>query len=89
MIETFEIDSEAKMFPSEENVHKTDSTKVLVYIDHENKVVYLWRGDHAGVMKKLVGTRIAAMLSHKYPAYRIRPISEGAEPAAFRALLQT
>ncbi|MHA1770536.1 MAG: hypothetical protein ACTSYL_03180 [Candidatus Thorarchaeota archaeon] len=64
-----------------------DTTKVLVFIDHENKVIYLWRGRKADVVKKLVGTRVAAKLSHTYPDYRIRPIAEGNEPAAFKALL--
>jgi len=87
MIETFEIDSQAKMIPADDYKHRTDSSKVLVYIDHENKVVYLWRGNSAGVVNKLVGTRVAAVLSHRYPDYRIRPIAEGDEPAAFKDLI--
>ncbi|MCF2137835.1 MAG: hypothetical protein K9W43_11440 [Candidatus Thorarchaeota archaeon] len=46
----------------------------------------MWRGQKADVVKKLVGTRVAAKLSHTYPDYRIRPIAEGTEPAAFKAL---
>ncbi len=65
-----------------------DTTKVLVFIDHEEKIIYLWRGKKADVVKKLVGTRVAARLSHSYPDYRIRPIGEGNEPAAFKALLR-
>ncbi len=87
-IETFEIDSQAKIITIQENLHKTDTTKVLVYIDHPNKVIYIWRGNEAGVLKKLVGTRVAAALSHKYPDYKIRPIAEGNEPASFRHLLE-
>ncbi len=87
-IEAFEVDSQARIIPSQNSIHKTDTSKVLVYIDHSNKVIYLWRGNEAGVLKKLVGTRVAAVLSHTYPDYRIRPIAEGNEPAAFKQLLE-
>lgn len=87
MVEAFEIDSQAKMIPAEGNIHRTETHKVLVYIDHDTKTIYLWRGKKAGVMKKLVGTRVAARLSHKYNDYRIRPISEDNEPAAFLDLI--
>ncbi|MHA1653203.1 MAG: hypothetical protein ACTSVT_04340 [Candidatus Thorarchaeota archaeon] len=76
------------MIQSDEPNLPLDSTKVLVFIDHENKVVYLWRGKKADVVKKLVGTRVAARLSHTYPDYRIRPVGEGSEPAAFKALFR-
>ncbi|MFX1560676.1 MAG: hypothetical protein ACFFBL_08810 [Promethearchaeota archaeon] len=87
MVEAFEIDSQAKMIKSKSKVVEVDTNKVLVFVDHECKTVYLWRGKNAEIFMKLLGTRVAAKLSHTYPDYRIRPISEGAEPAAFKHLL--
>lgn len=86
MVEAFEI-IEAKMIESESDTMEVDTNKVLVFIVHETKTIYLWRGKRAGVTEKLMGTRIAAKLSHKYQNYRIRPISEGNEPAAFMHLI--
>ena len=86
MVEAFEI-IEAKMIESESDTMEVDTNKVLVFIVHETKTIYLWRGKRAGVTEKLMGTRIAAKLSHKYQNYRIRPISEGNEPAAFLHLI--
>ena len=83
MVETFEITSDAKMKETKTKGTELDSTKVLVFIDHDNKIVYLWRGKKAGLFEKLMGTRVAATLSHSYPDYRIRPIGEGHEPAIF------
>ena len=83
MAEVFEMDSGAKMVAINIENGSLDTTKVLIFIDHENKTVYLWRGNKAELFKKLMGTRVAAKLSHSYPKYRIRPIAEGTEPAAF------
>lgn len=89
MVEAFEIDSEAKMTKSKATVVDVDTNKVLVFVVHETKTVYLWRGKSADIFKKLMGTRVAAHLSHRYPDYRIRPISEDNEPAAFKHLIGT
>jgi len=87
MFEVFEIDEQAKLIPTDDYTTRTDSEKVLVFVDHDNKAVYLWRGKKATFMTKLMGTRVAARLSHAYPDYRVRPISEDYEPAAFLALI--
>ncbi len=86
MVDAFEI-IKAKMVESESDKIEVDTNKVLVFIDHESKTIYLWRGKTAGISEKLMGTRVAAKLSHKYPNYRIRPISEGQEPAVFKHLI--
>lgn len=86
MVEAFEI-IQAKMVESESDIVTVDTNKVLVFIVHESKTIYLWRGKNAGISEKLMGTRVAAKLSHKYQDYRIRPISEGNEPAAFLHLV--
>lgn len=83
MVDTFEITSDAKMVETKMKGTELDTTKVLVFIDHDDKIVYLWRGKKAGLFEKLMGTRVAAKLSHSYPDYRIRPIGEGHEPAIF------
>ncbi len=87
MVEAFEIDSDAKMTETDPSASIIASSKVLVFIDHNEKIIYLWRGAKAQLFKKLMGTRVAATLSHKYPKYRIRPITEGGEPAAFLDLM--
>ncbi len=87
MVEAFEIDSQAKMVESKSKIVEIDTNKVLVFVDHDAKTVYLWRGKNADIFKKLMGTRVAAKLSHSYPYYRIRPISEGSEPASFKHLI--
>jgi hypothetical protein len=87
MYETFEIDSQAELIKSKNQVAGVDTNKVLVFIDHDNEVIYLWRGKKADLFKKLMGTRVIAKLSHSYPNYRIRPIGEGSEPSAFLDLL--
>ena len=87
MVEAFEIDSDARLTETEAEASTIDSEKVLVFIDHEEKMIYLWRGAKAQLFKKLMGTRVAAKLSHNYPKYRIRPIAEGSEPAAFLDLV--
>ena len=87
MVEAFEIDSQAKLVKSKSKIVEIDTNKVLVFVDHDVKTVYLWRGKNADIFKKLMGTRVAAKLSHTYPDYRIRPISEGSEPAAFKHLI--
>ena len=89
MVEAFEIDSQAKMIESNCEVVEVDTNKVLVFVVHDTKTVYLWRGKNAELFKKLMGTRVAAKLSHTYPDYRIRPISEGNEPSAFKHLIGT
>ncbi|MDF1540852.1 MAG: hypothetical protein P1Q69_18285 [Candidatus Thorarchaeota archaeon] len=89
MVDTFEIDSDAKLVECKEDCVSLDTTKVLVFVDHENQVVYLWRGKKASLFKKLMGTRVAAKLSDKYQSYRIRPITEEREPAAFHDLVGT
>lgn len=86
MVEAFEI-IQAKMVEFESDKVEVDTNKVLVFIVHESKTIYLWRGKNAGLSEKLMGTRVAAKLSHKYSKYRIRPISEGNEPAAFVHLI--
>lgn len=86
MVEAFEI-VEAKLVESDSEIVEVDTSKVLVFIVHETETIYLWRGKKAGVSEKLMGTRVAAKLSHKYPNFRIRPISEGSEPAAFIHLI--
>ncbi|MHA1908919.1 MAG: hypothetical protein ACW98Y_16575 [Candidatus Thorarchaeota archaeon] len=87
MVDTFEIDSDAKLVECKDDKVPVDTTKVLVYVDHDEKVVYLWRGKKASLFKKLMGTRVTAKLSNQYRDYRIRPITEGREPAAFKALV--
>jgi hypothetical protein len=87
MVDAFEIDSDAKLVDCAADCVKLDTLKVIVVIDHDGKVVYLWRGKKASLFKKLMGTRVAAKLSNKYRDYRIRPISEDQEPAAFMDLL--
>ncbi|MHA2601461.1 MAG: hypothetical protein AM324_004930 [Candidatus Thorarchaeota archaeon SMTZ1-83] len=87
MVEAFEIDSDAKLTETKARASTIDTEKVLVFIDHDEKTIYLWRGAKAELFKKLMGTRVAAKLSHNYPKYRIRPITEGSEPAAFLDLL--
>ncbi len=89
MVDTFEIDSDAKLVECKGKEMPLDTNKVLVYVDHDNKVVYLWRGKKASLFKKLMGTRVAAKLSDTYRDYRIRPITEGQEPAAFHDLIGT
>ena len=89
MVEAFEIDSDAKLTETKAEASTIDSEKVLVFIDHEEKTIYLWRGAKAQLFKKLMGTRVAARLSHSYPKYRIRPIAEGNETAAFLDLVGT
>lgn len=89
MVDAFEIDSQTKMVEFQGDRVVVDTNKVLVYIVHETKIIYLWRGRNAAIFEKLLGTRIAAKLSHTYPSYRIRPISEGNEPAAFVHLIGT
>ncbi len=89
MVEAFEIDSQAKMVEFQGSNVTVDTNKVLVYIVHSTKTIYLWRGKNAAIFEKLLGTRVAAKLSHSYPNYRIRPISEGNEPAAFLHLIGT
>ena len=89
MIEAFEIDSQAKMVEFKGDVIQVDTKKVLVFVVHETKTVYLWRGKKADLFEKLMGTRVAAKLSHTYSDYRIRPIKEGSEPSAFLHLIGT
>jgi hypothetical protein len=89
MVDTFEIDSDARLVECKGEKVPLDTNKVLVYVDHSNKVVYLWRGRKASLFKKLMGTRVAAKLSDTYRDYRIRPITEGQEPAAFHDLIGT
>ncbi|MHA2027154.1 MAG: hypothetical protein ACW98U_14730 [Candidatus Thorarchaeota archaeon] len=89
MVEAFEIDSQAKLVEFKGEVIQIDTKKVLVFVVHESETVYLWRGKKADLFEKLMGTRVAAKLSHTYPNYRIRPISEGNEPAAFIQLIGT
>jgi hypothetical protein len=89
MVEAFEIDSQARMVPFEGETVVIDTNKVLVYIVHSTKTIYLWRGKNAAIFEKLLGTRVAAKLSHTYPSYRIRPISEGNEPSVFLHLIGT
>jgi len=89
MVEAFEIDSQAKLVEFKGDVIQVDTNKVLVFVVHESKAVYLWRGKKADIFEKLMGTRVAAKLSHTYSDYRIRPISEGNEPAAFLHLIGT
>ena len=69
MVDTFEIDSDAKLVECKGGMVELDTTKVLVYVDHENRVVYLWRGKKASLFKKLMGTRVAAKLSDTYREY--------------------
>ena len=87
MVEAFEIDSDAKLEEAKADASIISSEKVLVFVDHDSETVYLWRGKKADLFRKLMGTRVAAQLSHKYPKYRIRPITEDREPAAFVDLL--
>ncbi|MHA2378877.1 MAG: hypothetical protein ACXADS_06355 [Candidatus Thorarchaeota archaeon] len=87
MVEAFEIDSDATLTETDADASTIESEKVLVFIDHEEKTIYLWRGAKAQLFKKLMGTRVAAKLSHNYPKYRIRPITEGSEPAVFLDLM--
>ena len=87
MVEAFEIDSQARMVAVQGETVAVDTNKVLVYIIHSTKTIYLWRGKNAAIFEKLLGTRVAAKLSHTYPSYRIRPISEGNEPSAFLHLI--
>ncbi|MFW9975436.1 MAG: hypothetical protein ACFFDQ_09245 [Candidatus Thorarchaeota archaeon] len=87
MVDAFEIDSEARMIESKSKVVEVDTNKVLVFVVHETQTVFLWRGKNADIFKKLMGTRVAAKLSHTYPDYRIRPISEDNEPAAFKHII--
>ena len=87
MYETYEINSQADLIKSKEESAGVDTNKVLVFIDHKNKVIYLWRGKKADLFKKLMGTRVIAKLSHSYPNYRIKPIGEGSEPAEFLDLV--
>lgn len=89
MTEVFEIDSQAKMVEFQGDKVAVDTNKVLVFIIHSSKTIYLWRGKNAAIFEKLLGTRVAAKLSHTYPSYRIRPISEGNEPSAFLHLIGT
>lgn len=89
MVEAFEIDSQAKLVDFKGDVIQIDTKKVLVFVVHDAETVYLWRGKKADLFEKLMGTRVAAKLSHTYSNYRIRPISEGNEPAAFLQLIGT
>ncbi len=87
LVDAYEIDSHAKMIEYETDSVHVDTNKVLIFVVHSDKVIYLWRGNKAQIFEKLMATRVAAFLSHKYPDYRIRPIKEGNEPAAFLHLI--
>jgi hypothetical protein len=89
MVEAFEINSQAKLVEFKGDIFQVDTNKVLVFVVHDSKTVYLWRGKKADIFEKLMGTRVAAKLSHTYSDYRIRPISEGNEPAVFLHLIGT
>lgn len=85
MVEIFAIDSQSKIIQVDTSF--IDSKRTLVIIDHDEKVIYLWRGKKSSLFEKLMGTRVIAKLSHSYPDYRIRPITEGHEPAVFKDLV--
>jgi hypothetical protein len=87
LVDAYEIDSQAKMVEYQTDIVRVDTNKVLIFVVHEEKIIYLWRGNNAQLFEKLMATRVAAFLSHKYPDYRIRPIKEGAEPASFKHLI--
>ncbi len=88
MIDALEITGDADLVEIDPDQARTETDRVLVFIDHEDETIYLWRGNKASLFKKLSGTRVAAKLSHTYPNYRIKPIAEGNEPAAFKSLFK-
>ena len=87
LVDAYEIDSQARMVEYKTDRVRVDTNKVLIFVVHEAKTIYLWRGNSAQIFEKLMATRVAAHLSHRYPDYRIRPIKEGSEPAAFKAMI--
>jgi len=87
MLDAYEVDSDAQLVDITTETITLDTSKVIVVIDHDNKTVYLWRGKKASLFKKLMGTRVAAKLSHEYKHYRIRPVAEDQEPSAFLDLV--
>ncbi|MFW9794115.1 MAG: hypothetical protein ACFFEE_07435, partial [Candidatus Thorarchaeota archaeon] len=57
VVDVFEIDSHAKMLEIKSDIVQVDTTKVLVFVVHDTRTVYLWRGNKANIFEKLMGTR--------------------------------
>ncbi|MFX0140862.1 MAG: hypothetical protein ACFFDN_44905 [Candidatus Hodarchaeota archaeon] len=68
------------------NVLKPDS--IFLFIDSNNKQIWIWHGRHAGVRKKFIATQCAPKIRDNYGIdYKITAVDDGKEDLAFKVFL--
>ncbi|MFX0018305.1 MAG: hypothetical protein ACFFBT_07395 [Promethearchaeota archaeon] len=89
----FEINDELEDFQQLDLVEgplykvlKPDS--IFLFLDPNNKQIWLWHGRHAGVRKKFMATQSAPKIRDNYGVdYKITAVDDGNEDLAFKVFL--
>lgn len=62
---------------------------VLIIIDDDTRLIYLWKGQKSSVAKKFIGARTSQdVRGNRGLMYKVIPIDEGDEPNEFMAIRQ-
>ena len=91
--DVFEINDELEDFQKLDvdegplyKVLKPDS--IFLFLDPNNKLIWLWHGRHAGVRKKFMATQSAPKIRDNYGIdYKITAVDDGKEDLAFKVFL--
>lgn len=89
----FEIDEELEQFKKLEiedgpmyKILKPDS--IFLFLDEENKQIWLWHGRHAEIRKKFIATQSAPKIRDQYGIdYKITAVDDGKEDIMFKVFL--
>ncbi|MHA1145228.1 MAG: hypothetical protein ACTSRW_10860 [Candidatus Helarchaeota archaeon] len=66
-----------------------DSEAVLIIIDDDTRLIYLWKGQKCSVAKKFIGARTSQQVrGARGLMYKVLPVDEGEEPNEFMAIRQ-
>ena len=64
------------------------SDRVLIIIDDDQKVIYLWKGTTCSVRKKFIGARLSqSVRGERGLLYKVDPVDETEEPEALKAIM--
>ena len=68
------------------SILKPDS--IFLFLDQNNKQIWIWHGRHAEIRKKFIATQSAPKIRDKYGIdYKITAVDDGKEDLAFKIFL--
>ncbi|MHA1906425.1 MAG: hypothetical protein ACW98Y_03945 [Candidatus Thorarchaeota archaeon] len=89
MTKCFEVQEDGSLTEVQINQENSSSSSIYFFIDHNRKIIYLWKGKKAGFRKAFAAAKAATNLpSELGPGFEVQSIDEGDEPYEFKAVFR-